>query len=308
MLREDVEQDADQKKNCELDQDDHAAGEESAAAVFFVAGGEEPLHDGLVSAVAGHGQEGAADQTGPERVFGGEVEGEIENLKFVAGGCGDLCDFVPAAGNSVEEEPESCGAAGEIEEELGDVGPDDGGHAAFESVENGESDDDDDGEVLRSSENDADDQGDGGDAHAFGDGTRDEEGAGGDGAHFFAETLFDDSVSGEKLATEVAGEEQEDDQDSADEIADDELNEGEVRGVGDGGRADDGERGGFRGDNGERERPPGGGAAAEKIVETDGFAGALRDGFFGAAEAHAERGYGEEVGDDDSEVNRVDAH
>jgi len=55
VLRENEEQDADQEKNCELDEDDDAAGEEGAAAVFFIARGEESLDDGLVRAVGGHG-------------------------------------------------------------------------------------------------------------------------------------------------------------------------------------------------------------------------------------------------------------
>ena len=201
------------------------------------------------------------------------------NLQFVAGGCGDLRDFGPSAGNAVQENPERDGAAGEVEEQLRDVGPDDGGHAALEGVKNGERDDDDDGEVLGSTENDADDERDGRDADAFGDGTRDEKRAGSDGAHFFAEAFFDERVGGEELSAKIAGEEKEDDEDAADQIADDQLNEGHVAGVGDGGRADDGERGSFRGDDGESERPPGSGFAAEKIIEADGFAISLATSF-----------------------------
>ena len=171
------------------------------------------------------------------------------NLWPAAGG--DLGDFGPSAGDAVEQNPKRYGAASEIEEELRDVCPDDGFHAAFEGVEDGEGDDDEDGEVFRGAEDHADDERDGGDADAFGDGARDEESAGGDGAHFFAEAFFDERVGGEKLAAKIAGEEEEDDQDSADQIADDQLKEGQVTGVGDGGSADDGERGGFCGDDGE---------------------------------------------------------
>ena len=287
-----------------MDKDDDAAGEESAAAVVLVAGGEQALDDGLVGAVAGHGEECAADEAGPEGVFGCEVERKIENLQFVTGRCGDLGDFGPAAGDAVEENPEGDGAAREIEEKLGDVGPDDGGHATFESVKDGEGDDDDDGEVFGGAEDDADDERDRGDANAFGNGARDEKSAGGDGAHSFAEAFFDEGVGGEELAAEIAGKEQEDDKDAAYEIAEDELKEGQVGGVGDGGSADDGKGGSFGGDDGESERPPGGSAAAEEIVERDGVAVTLAgaDGFFGAAEMHAERGDGEEVGDDDGQV------
>ena len=228
--------------------------------------------------------------------------------KFVAGGCSDLRDFGPAAGDAVEQDPEGDRATGQIEKKLRDVGPDDGFHAAFEGVENGERDDDDDGQVLGRAEDHADDESDGGNADAFGDGASDEERAGGNGAHFFAEAFFDERVGGEKLAAKIAGEKKEDNEDAADQIADDQLNEGQVPGVGDGGRADDGERGGFRSDDGKGEGPPGSGFAAEKIVETDGFAIFAGDVFFAAAEAHAKSGYGEEIGDDDGEVERVNAH
>ncbi len=310
VLRENKEQNADEKENRELNEDDDAAGEKSAAAVAFVARGEKALDDGLIGSVAGHGEESATDEAGPKCVFRGEVEREIEELQFVAGGSGDLRDFGPAARNAMEQYPERDGAAGEIEEELRDVCPDDGGHAAFESVKNGERDDDDDGEVLGRTENDADDERDGGYANTLRNGARNEKRAGGDGAHFFAKAFFDERVGGEELSAEVAGEEKQNDENAAYQIPDDELNEGEISAVGDGGRADDGERGGFGGDDGERESPPGSGAAAEEVVERDGVAIVFVSGdvFFCAAKAHAERGDGEEITDNDGEVERMDAH
>ncbi len=107
MLRKDVEQDSNQEKDGELNEDDNAAGEERAAAVFFIARGEQPLDDGLVGAVAGHGEKSAADQAGPECIFCGEVKRKIEDLQFVAGGGGDLRYFSPSAGNAVEQNPKT---------------------------------------------------------------------------------------------------------------------------------------------------------------------------------------------------------
>jgi len=98
VLREDVKADADEKKNGELKQNDYAAGQQSAAAVFFIFCGEKALDDGLIGAVAGHGEECAADEAGPERIFCREVPGKIEDLQFVACGCGDLRNFGPSAG------------------------------------------------------------------------------------------------------------------------------------------------------------------------------------------------------------------
>jgi len=290
VLSEGEEKHTDQEEDGELDQDDDAAGEEGAAAVAFVACGEKALDDNLIGAVGGHGEKGAADEPGPEGVPGGPVEGEIEELEFVSGGGCNLGDFAPSAGNAVQQYEESDGAAGQVNHELCDVGPDDGAHAAFEGVQNGQGDYENDGEFFRGAKDDADDQGDGGDADAFGNGAGDEERAGGDGAHFLAEAFFDEGVGGEEFSAEVAGEEEKDDQNAPDQVAEDELEKGEVTSVGDGGGADDGEGGGFRGHDGKGQGPPGGGASAEKIV-----AGVL----LLAAEAHAECGYGQQIGDDD---------
>ena len=89
---------------------------------------------------------------------------------------------------------------------LRDIGPDDRFHTAFEGVEQRESDDDHHGEMFGGAENHAEDQRDGGDAHAFGDGARNEERGGGDGAYSRAKTFFDESVGGNKISTEIAGE------------------------------------------------------------------------------------------------------
>src|SRR5712692_1448861 len=152
------------------------------------------------------------------------------------------CNFCPAARNAVQQHEEGDGASGQIEEQLRNVGPDDGFHAAFEGVEDGEGDDEDDGQLFRSAEDDADDQSDGGNADAFGDGARDEKCGGGDGAHSFAKTFFDQRVGGQEFAAKITGKKQHDNEDAADEVAEDQLEKGEISAVGNGGRADDGER------------------------------------------------------------------
>ena len=49
--------------------------------------------------------------------FVARFEREIEELQFVAGGGGDLCDFGPAAGDAVEQDAEGYGASGQIEQQ-----------------------------------------------------------------------------------------------------------------------------------------------------------------------------------------------
>src|SRR5712671_1312106 len=103
MLREHIKEHANQQKYGELDKHDGAAGEQGAAAVAFALRREEALHNDLVRAVGGHGEKGAADESGPEGVFGGEIPGKIEYLEFVTGrGC-DLRHFGPSAGNAVQQ-------------------------------------------------------------------------------------------------------------------------------------------------------------------------------------------------------------
>ena len=111
-----------------------------------------------------------------------------------------------------------------------------------------------------------------------------------------------------KLSAKITRKKKQHDEDAADQVAEDKLNKGEISAVGDGGSADDGECGGFCCDDGKSQSPPGRGSAAQEIVEADGFAVTLCDVFFAAAEAHAQRGDGEEIGDDDGEIERMDAH
>ena len=103
VLRKNIQQDSDQQKYCELEKNDHAAGEKRAAAVALISRRQQALHDGLVGAMAGHGEKRAADQSRPEGVLGGEIERKIENLQFVSVHRRDLHDFIPAAGDAMQQ-------------------------------------------------------------------------------------------------------------------------------------------------------------------------------------------------------------
>ena len=97
---EDEEAYADEEEERELDEDDDAGAEQGEARFAQVAGGEHALDHELVGAVRGHGEEGSAEDAGPEGVGGGEVEGEVEHVEL-AGGAGDVMDRGPAAGDVV---------------------------------------------------------------------------------------------------------------------------------------------------------------------------------------------------------------
>src|SRR5229473_6695543 len=111
MLREDIKEHTNQQKHGELDKHDGAAGKQGAATVALALRCEEALHDDLVRAVGGHGEKGAADESGPEGIFRREIPGKIEYLEFVTGRSCDVRHFAPAAGNPVEQNEKSCSAS-----------------------------------------------------------------------------------------------------------------------------------------------------------------------------------------------------
>ena len=192
----------------------------------------------------------------------------------LAGGGGDGVDVRPAAGNVLAERPDGDEGSADVDGHLDDVGPDDGGHSALEGVEQREGGDDGDGEDVAGADGDADDDGDGEDADAFGCGAREQEEAGGDFVERAAEAAVDELVGGEHLAVEVFRQEEHGDDDAAEHVADDDLQEAEVAGEGEAGDADDGEGAGFGGDDGERDGPPGDGVVGEEVA-AEGFVARL---------------------------------
>ena len=189
-----------------MDKHDGAAGEQGTGAVSLALRREEPLHDDLVRAVGGHGEKRAADEPGPEGIFGGKIPGEVEKLQFVSGRCSHMCYLLPPARNAAQHNEERHRTSGQIDQQLRHVGPNHRFHAAFKGVQDRERDDDDDRELFRGPQNDAYHQGDGRNADTFGNGARDQECAGRDRAHLLPKALFDQGVSGEKLAAKIAGE------------------------------------------------------------------------------------------------------
>jgi len=308
VLRKGEERDADKQKDGELYQDDDAAGEKRFGAVAVIARCQKALNDGLIGAVAGHRQRSTADEAGPECVFPAEAEGKIKYLQFVASSCGDLRHFGPAVWNAMEQDEKSDDAAGDIQEQLRNVGPDDRAHAAFEGVEDGERDDNQNGETLGSAEDHADHKRDGGNAHTFGYSAGNEKGTRSDGAHLFPEALFDERIGSEKCTTKVAREQKQYDKNAADDVSDDQLEESHVARISDSGSADDGERGSFRRDDGECQSPPGCGAAAEKVLKADGNAVGFDSIALAAAEMHAQSRDNEQIKDDDGEIERMNEH
>ena len=123
-----------------------------------------------------------------------------------------------------------------------------------------------DGQHIACADGDADDDADGEDAHTFGSGAREKEESGGDLVQSGAEALVDELVGGEHLALKVVGQEDQRDDDAAEHVADDDLQEAEVAGERDAGDADDGEGAGLGRDDGERDGPPGDRLVGEEVA------------------------------------------
>ena len=91
----------------------------------------------------------------------------------------------------------------------------------------------------------------------------------------------------------------ESDHEAADDVSHDDLKKREIGVVGEAGNADDGERAGFRGHDGKRNRPPGNVAAGEEIIA---------QGTLALAEAQTEQSDPDQIGGDDRVVEMVQAH
>ncbi len=220
--------------------------------------------------MAGGREEAATEEAGPEAVGtpkegGGEGKAEIENLKFTGSGS-DGDNVGPTAGNEMEDDEEAEESARDVEKHLHDIGPDNGGHAAMEGVEEGEGDDDGNGSNFAGTEHDGDDERDGEDANTFGEGAKNQKRSGCEAADARTEAALHEFVGGKHLAPEILGQEEQSDDDAAEEITEDELEEAEVAAEGERRSADDGESTGFGGDDREGDSPPGSVATAEKVI------------------------------------------
>ena len=135
------------------------------------------------------------------------------------------------------------------------------------------------------------------DAHAGGQGFADEEEAAGGLAGRGAEGVGEQLVGRVDLALEVVGDQDDGQDDAGDDVADDHLDEGDVAAVGHRGHADDGQRAGFGGDDGQADAPPGDVLAAEEVV-----AGVV----LVFAEPQPERDNAEQIDEDDGPIARAE--
>ena len=166
----------------------------------------------------------------------------------------------------MQQQAQSDEAAGKIQQKLRHVGPDDGFHAAFERVQDRQRNYDEHREAFRSSQRHADHQCDCGDAYSFRQRARSQKRQSRNRAHFCAEALFDKRVRGQKLATKIPRKKQNRYEEAADDVAEHQLQKRKIAGVSNSRRADNRERGRFRGHDGKRQSPPGRVATTQEII------------------------------------------
>src|ERR1700734_268077 len=87
--------------------------------------------------MTGHSEETAPDKSRPEGVGLAQAEGEVEDGELT-GGCRHGVNRVPASRNAMTQQDDADDGPGNIQRHLHHVGPDDGGHSAFEGIDQGE--------------------------------------------------------------------------------------------------------------------------------------------------------------------------
>ena len=252
----------------------------------MIFGTEQALDHQLIGAVAGSGQETAADKARPECVGRGPGPVEIENLELAGGRNRVQCRANPAR-QFVTQNNQTDDGTEDVHAHLQDICPDDGRHPPFKGVKQCQANDHHNGCEAPGMENDSDHNGDGEDPDTFRKRTSDEENSGRYLPHIGAKPALHQFVGRKKLPGKVLGEKNSGDDDPGQEIAEDHLEEDVAAPEGQRRSSNNGESTGLGGDDRERNRPPGSILASQEVV----FQGLL--GFF---EARAEPGYTKKVG------------
>src|SRR5271165_6316802 len=110
-----------QQEQSELRQHGESAGDQGDLRLTFIASGQQTLHDELIGAVGGGGEEGPSYDAGPKRIGGVEVPGEIEDAEL-AGLTADALHCAPSSGQKMEDGEQADECAHDVDRELHHVG------------------------------------------------------------------------------------------------------------------------------------------------------------------------------------------
>ncbi len=155
MLVENKEHYADHKKQCKLDEDNHAAAEQRHLAVAFIPRRQHSLHQCLIRPMACHGQKRPANHAGPKCVTLGQAERKIEDAQLPSGSRRHLGNLAPTAGNPMQQQPERHCRASQINCQLHHVRPNHSLKSALKGVKKCEHGHDQDGRPAPGPERDA---------------------------------------------------------------------------------------------------------------------------------------------------------
>ena len=227
----------------------------------------------------------AADHARPERVIARDIPGEIKDSKL-AGRIGHAHDLAPPAWNPQEQDRRREHRADKIDDQLNHVGPDHGGHPAEKRVHDrrdahDEHRDDENcrgrirqpepsrdsrPEIRRRQQQRRQDESCRVQPEPVRKAACQQEEAGGHTSHRRPETLPQNLVHREQLATEIGGDEQHRDGEAPDHVTKDELKKREVTQVRKARDTDEGDGARLGGNDRPHDRPPRDAVAADEIV------------------------------------------
>ena len=226
---------------------------------------QEALHEVVIRPMRRDGQEHPPDHAGPKGVWLVDVERRVEEGEL-ARGCRLLHGAHHPSGQGVRHRHEADERAEEVHEHLDGVRPDGGDDAALLGVEDHGEAEGEDAPPFVDARRHRQNEGRGMEADAVAQGSGEQEDSRRGGAHGPSEALLKDLVRGEDLAAEVRGQEEERNDEAADYVAEDELQEREVSGVGRAGRTDESERARLGRDDAGGDGPPGHALPPEEVA------------------------------------------
>ena len=154
----------------------------------------------------------------------------------------------------------------DINDGLHHVGPDHRRQSAFKGIDQRQSGDDCDGRDLSRPQRDRNHDGNGINSHAFSCGAGHQEEAGSQRPQLLAKAPFDQFVRGIQIAAKIVRQQNKTDDHASHDVSHHHLQKRQIGVVSQTWNADDGERAGFRRDDGKRNRPPGNIPVGEKII------------------------------------------
>ena len=231
------------------------------------------------------GEERAADDSGPERVAARDVEREVQDVQFSLRS-GDVHHLADSAGDVLEQHDDGGRGADQVDAQLDHVGPDERGHPSEKRVHDHRGAQHDDRgdeqphgrvgarqpgacQIARAGqgqEEGTQHQAGGKQPEAVRQRSRDQEEAGCQLLDRATEAIAEQLVDGQHFAAEVGRHKEQAHHEPAHDVAERELQEGEVGAEGVAGDADEGDGAGLGRDDRRHYNPPGQVAVADEVV------------------------------------------